>query len=439
MGNIELIIAYAIVLLVFLVFSFIFSLCDMSYGCVSVHKLEEIYHEAPTKRNFYALKMRKNYDSTISTLLLLNDIVNVGTDTVATLLGVNIAFMIFGANNPNIAELSERVGFIASLVFLFFKILIGEIIAKSMGKINNYKSVSRFSRFINLLNYLCLPLTFVVTSVTNLILYPFVSRAHDLSIGEDELHEMVDEIEEEGQIDEDKAEILHGAIKYTETEAFEIMTPRVDVYAIDINDDIKEILSDETIFAHSRIPVYEDSIDNIKGFVHLNQLIREYLEKKDEFKIEDIMCDVVMLPRSTEINNILKKFKETHQHFAVVLDEYGGTEGVVTMEDILEEIVGDIWDEQDNKEEEIVERKDGSFIIDGMMKLDEFCEEFGIDYEGLETDYVTIAGYCVELLDDNFAKVGDKIEFQNLELEVLAVDEKNTIEKLIVRVKEKEE
>jgi len=437
----ELLIAiYSVILIILVSLSFVFSTADMTYGSINIHRLEKKYAEVPSKRNFYALKVTQKYDRTISTLLLLNVLVNTGLDSLATLIGVNLAFVILGESYPSIQIVADNYAFICSMVALFLKVSIGEIIAKSVGKIYNYKWAPLLGRLTNALSYIFLPITALATGVSSLVVYPFEKNASDLAISDDELHEMVDEIEEEGQIDEEKAEILHGAIDYTETEAYEIMTPRVDVFAIDMNDDIEEVLKDERLFEHSRIPVYDDSIDDIKGFVHLNQLIREYLEKKDDFDIKEIMCDVVMLPRSTEINNILKKFKQTHQHFAVVLDEYGGTEGVVTMEDILEEIVGDIWDEKDDKDVELVERKDGSYIVDGMMKLDEFCEQFDIDYEKLETDYVTIAGFCVELLDDNFAKVGDKIKFKNLEIEVLAVDEKNTIEKLIVhKVIEEEE
>ena len=140
-----------------------------------------------------------------------------------------------------------------------------------------------------------------------------------------------------------------------------------------------------------------------------------------------------------EINDILIRFKETHQHFAVILDEYGGTEGVLTMEDILEEIVGEIWDESDDPEEPYVKTKNGSYIVDGKMNLEDFCDLFDLDYEEIDTEYVTIGGFCIELLDDNFAKLNDVIIYKNLEMKVIAIDEKQTIEKLKIKVNEKEE
>ena len=169
-------------------------------------------------------------------------------------------------------------------------------------------------------------------------------------------------------------------------------------------------------------------------------MIKEFLENKEETNIKAILREPLFLPRSTEINDILKKFKRTRQHFAVVLDEYGGVEGVLTMEDILEEIVGEIWDETDDKETIYQKRKDGKYIVDGMMRLEDFCDLFEINYDELETEYNTIAGYCIELLDNNFAKRNQIIKFGNLDMKVLAIDEKHTIEKLLITVnKNKEE
>ena len=133
------------------------------------------------------------------------------------------------------------------------------------------------------------------------------------------------------------------------------------------------------------------------------------------------------------------EFKKTHQHFAVILDEYGGVEGVLTMEDILEEIVGEIWDESDDISSPYSKKNDGTYIVDGKMNLEDFCELFDIDYDDIETDYVTIGGFCVELLDDKFASINTIINYKNLTMKVIAIDEKHTIEKLLVKVNKEEE
>ena len=434
-----LIIIYSILLVILLFLSIIFSSSDMAYGSASLTRLESIYRkDEKNKSNYYAYKLSKNYDSTISTILLLNDTVNAGLDSISTLLGVNIAFLILGETYPGIETLSENFGFIASMICLVTKITFGEIIAKSIGKIYNLKLCKIYGKLLNLLNIIFKPITFLVSGFGNIVSYPFVKNFNDIYISDEELHEMVDEIEDKGLVDEDKAELLHGTIDYAETKAYEIMTPRVDVYAINVTDDLDEILKKEETYYYSRIPVFEDSIDNIIGYVLTKTLVRAKLES-DNVSLKDILIKPLSFPRSTEINDILIEFKNTHQHFAVILDEYGGTEGVLTMEDILEEIVGEIYDESDNDTKPCVKNKDGSYIVDGQMNLEDFCTLFHIDYDKLETEYVTIGGYCIELLDDNFAKLHQKIQFENLSMTVIALDEKNTIEKLKVVVEEPKE
>ena len=438
MNRTGLIILYCVVLICLLFLSFIFSSADMSYGSASLTKLESIYRNDESKKsNKYAYKLSKNYDKTISTILLLNDTVNAGLDSVSTLVGVNLCFLVLG--ETELASLtSETWGFIASLICLVIKITFGEIIAKSIGKIYNYKLASLYSRVLNTLQYVFYPITFFVSGFGAIISYPIRKNVEDIKISEEELHEMVDEIEDSGLVNEEKADILHGTIDYAETEAYEIMTPRVDVYAVEVNEQIDDILKEEDTYIYSRIPVYEESVDNILGYVLTKSLVRAKLEN-NHATLKDLLIPALTFPRSTEINDILIEFKKTHQHFAVILDEYGGVEGVLTMEDILEEIVGEIWDESDDISSPYSKKNDGTYIVDGKMNLEDFCELFDINYDDIETDYVTIGGFCVELLDDKFASINTIINYKNLTMKVIAIDEKHTIEKLLVKVNKEEE
>ena len=433
MNELTLILIYSVVLILLLFLSFIFSSADMAYGSSNLTKIEAIYRADESKKsNKYAYKLSKNYDKTISTILLLNDTVNAGLDSVSTLVGVNLCFLVLG--QTEIAQISsETWGFIASLICLIIKITFGEIIAKSIGKIYNYKLAALYSRILNALQYIFYPITFFVSGFGSIISYPIRKNVEDIKISEEELHEMVDEIEDSGLVDEEKADILHGTIDYAETEAYEIMTPRVNVYAVEVDDDIDEILKDEDTYIYSRIPVYQDSVDNILGYVLTKSLVRAKLEN-NHATLKDLLIPALTFPRSTEINDILIEFKKTHQHFAVILDEYGGVEGVLTMEDILEEIVGEIWDESDDISSPYSKKNDGSYIVDGKMNLEDFCELFDLDYDDIETDYVTIGGFCIELLDDQFAKINTIINYKNLTMKVIAIDEKHTIEKLLVKI-----
>lgn len=422
---------YSLIYILLIALSFLFSMCDMAYGSVNVNHIKVNYEKNKKKSLKISLKLLDNFDQTLSTIILSNDLVNIALEIISIPFSFSLLKVIGIDSTSSLFTIVTLVISIATLVIL---ILFGDILPKSIGKIQNYKVVTSSSIFIFILYYALFPFTFLTKHFINGLTYPIRKNVKDVEITDDELHEMVDDIEENGVVDEEKADMLRGTIDYANTLAYEIMTPRVDVYALDINSDLDEILSNEDTFLHSRIPVYEGSIDNIVGFVLSKTLIRMKIEgiRND---IRSIILPILNFPRSIEINDIFKEFKRTKTHLAVILDEYGGTEGIITLEDILEEIVGEIWDETDDKENPIIEQKDGTYIVDGKMNLDDFFTEFNLDKEDLlSTEYVTIGGFCIELSDNEFCKVNDVIKYKNLTLKVLAVDNKNTIEKLYVTV-----
>lgn len=421
---------YIIALVIMIFLSMFFSSSDMAYGSASLNRLEKKVEEDPkSKTKKRALKLAKNYDKTISTILLFNDTVNAALDSVSTLLGITFATTILGmaGNDPMI----ETVGFIFSMVILVIKIIFGEIIAKSVGKIKNYTFVNLYSLIIQICYYTTLPITFLVGGFGQIITWPIRKGIKDIEVKDDELHEMIDEAEEEGIVDEEKADLIRGTIDYASTEAYEIMTPRAKIFAVEKTDKLDDILKNPKTFTFSRIIVFDDSIDNIIGFVRSKNLIKMKLEDKSQ-DISSIIEQISFFPRTTEINDILKYFRNNKTHMSVILDEYGGTEGIITREDILEEIVGEIWDETDDPNEPVVERDDGSYIIDGGMNLEDFCDLFNIDFDEIETEYVTIGGFIIELLDDRFANVGEEVKYKNLLMKVIAVGKHHTVKKLLV-------
>lgn len=441
-----LIVGYSIALVAFLILSFIFSSSDMAYGSVDILRFKKAIDDNPKKKSISrAYNLAENYDSTISTILLLNDTVNAGIDSVATLLGVSICYSVYQASLDNntitlleVASKSETWGLIFSMGFLVFKIMFGEIVAKSLGKIYNFKFSILYANILKFFSYLFFPITFFVSNFGKAITYPITKSVKDIEINDDDLHEMVKGIVETGQVDNKQARILHDAIYYTKTEAYEIMTPRVDITAIDIDDDIEKIVSDPNIYKYSRVPVYKDTIDNIIGFVKTKSLIYSKFANM-EIKLEDLMFEPLRFPRSTEINDILKVFKKEKEHFALIMDEYGGVEGLLTMEDILEEIVGDIWDEKDDPNAMYVKLSDNKYIVDGMFNLEDFCTLFNINFDELDTEYVTIGGFCIELKDDKFARVGDILHYKNLDMRIISVDKNQTIEKIMIKVNKPQE
>ncbi len=439
MNRIILIVVYSCLLLIFLSLSFLFSSADMAYGSVDVTRLDKAIADHPKQTKFtIARKLSLQYDKTISTILFLNDTVNAGLDSISTLLGVNLCYLVLTESAENVAAQAQTWGLIASMIVLLLKITFGEIVPKSVSKIKNFSLSVAYAKMMRILIYAFTPITYPVSKLGSAFGSLFKKSVPLVEVGEDDLHEMIDDIEENGQVDEEKADMLHDTIKYTHTEAAEIMTPRVDVYAIDIDDPIEEVLADSKLFKHSRVPVYQGTIDNVIGFVRAKDLMLQIL-KEEPVQLQNLLREPLRFPKSAEINDILRAFKKTKKHFALVMDEYGGVDGVITMEDVLEDIVGEIWDEKDRPLDPIVERKDGSYIIDGNVTLEDFCDLFGIDFQKIDTEYLTIGGFVIELLDDRFAKVGDQMDFEGVHIEIIAVDDTGTVDRLIAKKNEDEE
>lgn len=428
-----LLVIYAIVLVIFLCLSFFFSSADMAYGSVDQFRFKSALEKSPEKEKkiLRGKELALHYDRTIATILFCNDMVNAGLDSVATLFGVNLCMLLL-SDHPNVLALSDTWGLVASMVVLVMKITFGEIVPKSISKVINLKLSILYSGVIKFLIYLFTPLTFPIAKLADLLARLFSKHVVDVSIAEDDLHEMVDDIENQGSVDEEKASMLHETIKYTRTEAKEVMTPRVDIIAIDKNDDIEEIIKEGKIFRHSRIPVYENTIDNIIGFITVKSLMAKYLNQ-EEIVLDELLIEPLRFPQSKEINDIMRIFKKKKRHFAIIMDEYGGVDGILTMEDILEEIVGEIWDERDRPNDPIVERKDHSYIIDGTVTVEDFCDLFEIPFEDVNTDYLTVAGFVVELLGDHFAKVNDILTFEGVQIKVIAIDENGAVSRVLCK------
>ena len=394
-----------------------FSAADMVYGMVDKERLIREKGKKE-KRAKLAIKIADDYELSISAILLGNNIVNIFASSIVTLIGLALS------SNPEIGTV------ITTIIFTAFIIIFCEFIPKAFAKRFNYSLAILFAYPVTFFKYLFFVIVWPIAKLFKLFgkLFAKKSKEED-KIDEDVLTEMVDTIEEEGILEENEAELLRSAIDLNDIEAYEIMTPRVDVFAIDVEDDIDELIKDKEIFKHSRIPVYEETIDNIVGILPIKVLAKKLLAGE---KVSDIlsMCyKPLVVPRNHQILDLLKEFKDSKVHIAVVIDEYGGTDGIVTMEDILEEIVGEIFDEDDEIEEEYIEKGHGVYIVDGNMNIDDFFELIEYDEE-VETSYTTVGGFCQDILD-RFAKKGDEFDFAHYHFKVLEADE-FTVEKLKV-------
>lgn len=413
-----------ILFIVCVLFSAFFSSAEISYSSVNLLRLKKEADNG-NKTAARALRIAENYDETMYMILFGNNFVNIGATTLATLIGMEL-FKTMGSDVA--ATVSSVSVFIILLTF-------GEVMPKSISLKFNYGISKAYSIPIRILYVLTRPIIFTVNKIVSIVSVIWKKKEVEKTVTDEELIEMVDTIEEEGFINEKQGDLIRSAIDFCDTAAFEIMTPRVDVFAFDIEDSIEDLLKDSDTYLYSRIPVYEESIDNIIGVMKTTTLLKKIVAN-EPIDVRSIMQEPIYVHKSRQISTILKEFKDKHNHIAIIKDEFGGTMGIITMEDIIEELVGDIWDEMDEIEEDYKETEDGVYIIDGTMNIDDFFELVGIDEE-IETDYTTIGGWCIETLE-RFAKVGDTFDYKNLIVKILKVDE-FTVEKVLVKVEEKED
>jgi len=312
-----------IALLVFL--SFFFSSAESAYSTTNRLRLERDV-ESGKKHSVQVKKIVDNYDQTVLTILLGNNFVNIALTALVT--GMALSY------DKAHGSTGQYVVIFTALLFIVV-VIFGEIVPKTIGVKFNYRLAYSYYYFFKFFEYLFLPVLFFFRFLTNKRKEKVDdTNNHDGIYTEDELQLIVDEIEEQGLIDEETSDLVRSAIEFTETEAYEIMTPRVDVFSYDIEDDIKKIMKEQEIFKFSRIPVYEDTIDNIIGILSTKDLIKLTLSKK-KINIRSLIKKPLFVHHTKNISQILTEFKKTKNHIAIVIDEYGGTEGIITLEDIF--------------------------------------------------------------------------------------------------------
>ena len=411
------IVGLIIAIAVLIVLSGLFSCSDMVYAAVNQLRLKKDARKSNASK--LALKHAKNYDTTITTILFTNNLVNIAATSLLTVL----VRYLFPAEEDFMYAIFSGALVVIILIF-------GEILPKVIGRTYSYHLAKLFAYPVRFLQIIFYPFVFLTSHLGKFIASIFIRKKEDNVISDEELEEMVESIEEEGVIDEDQSELLKSAIAFKETEAYEIMVPRVDMFAIDIDEPIEKIIKNDKIFTHSRIPIFHDSIDNIIGILPTKSLLRNMLASKP-INISSLMYDAQFVPRSMGISEILKQMKKTKNHIAIVKDEFGGTDGLLTMEDILEELVGEMWDETDKIQETYRKIKRNQYLVDGSMNIEDFFDLVKVTNPE-EGEYSTVGGWVLNELH-RFAKVGDHFRYENLYVEVTDVTE-FTVEKIIVRV-----
>lgn len=365
-----------------------------------------------------------NYPKTISTILVGNNLVNIFASSITTLLAIK-----FFPNNDDAVTYATL--FITVVILIF-----GEILPKILAT----EHANGFAAFISfplkIVQYIVSPLVWVVTKLVNKASSIWTPEEVEDSVTDEELVDIVETIEEEGVIDEDKSDLIISAIEFADIDAYEIMVPRVDVVGINIEDSEEEIMNDLSIFNHSIVPVYKENLDEIIGVVKTKDLMRQYLIN-GSIDLEKIMKKPTFVHKTKSILDLLEDFKESGDLMAFIIDEFGGTMGIVTMEDILEELVGDIWDEKDKVVPDYVEKAENVLEVDGMMNIFDFFELVEYDSREFESAYTTLGGWCTEMLED-FPEVGEKFSYENMDFEILEMDDLR-VEKVKVTINKVEE
>ncbi len=399
-----------IIMIALLIMSAFFSATETAYSSINRTRIRSMA-ENGNKKAQKVIKLNEKYDKLLSTVLIGNNIVNIALSSIGTLYFVSL-FKNGGAT------LSTLIITVAVLIF-------GEITPKSLAKDFPEKFACFSLPIIWLLIIILTPLNFIF-SLWKKFLNIIVKVDDDYKITEDELITFLDEAESDGGIDKQESELLRSAVEFNSLEAVEIITPRVDVVAVPFDITKEELGKVFYESGYTRLPVYKESIDNIIGIIHHKDFIG-MLNKKD-VKLSKIINKPVFVPPNVKIDDLLKLLQTEKCHIAIVTDEYGGTMGIVTMEDILEELVGEIWDEHDEVICEFENIDSGKVRVNCSVELGDFFEHFGLDPD-LDEDYdsTTVSGWVMEHLG-RIPSEGDEFEYKNLKVKVTKTDFRRVLE-----------
>ena len=407
-----------------LIGSAFFSASEMAYSSCSALRLENLEEEGsrPAKTARYILD---HFDDTLSTILIGNNLVNIASSSLASVL----LMLLLGT------KAGEQYAWASTAVMTVLVIICGETIPKITAKKNANRFALSFAYPVRVLMILLAPVVWIVVKLIHLLTLPFkgTEEEEDPEAAVEELQNIIETAEDEEVLDEERSELVRSAIDFSDIMASEVMTARVDVYAIDIEDDWEKILAQVDESPYSRLPVYQESIDNIIGVLYLNHFLKA-LTETDHTDIRSLLMPPVYIYKTMKLPDVLNRLRKAKQHLAIVSDEYGGTLGVVSMEDVMEQIVGEIWDETDTVEQEVIRRAENEFELDGDMVIADFLELVGIREEDFEAESETVGGWTVEMFGE-FPKVGDSFSYHNFDLSVLSMDGRR-VEKVLVKLHE---
>lgn len=406
-----------------------FSASEMALSSANRMRLEGLRDDG-SQAAARALRLIENYDTALSAILIGNNLVNIAASSISSVIAILIAV--------KLAAPEGAVATAATVATTLLVIIFGETMPKIVAKKNPNRFALAFSGILRVLSVILYPAVWCVVKLVHAItgrMRP-ETGADSQEAAVEELQSIIETAEDEAVLDEERSELLLSAIDFADISASEVMTARVDMLAVDIEDSFDEILQQIADAPYSRIPVYEGDTDNIIGVLHLNALYRAMLDGDGKPDLRPLLSPPCFVYKTVKLPKLLEQLRKLKTHLAIVTDEYGGTAGVVSMEDILETIVGDIWDETDEVEPEVTERDDGTLWLDGDMSIGDFTELLELDEDSFDFESETVGGWCMEMLD-GFARAGDSFRYDGWLVTILETDDKR-VEKLSVVKKDEE-
>ena len=377
-----------VTLVILVAFSAFFSASETAFSSLNQIRLKSRADDGD-RTAARVLAMSEQYDKLLSTILIGNNIVNIAAASIGTIIFTKM-----------LGE--ERGATVSTMVLTIVVLIFGEVTPKSLAKEMPETIATAVAPVLSLLMLVLTPLTWLFSQWKRLLSH-FVHSSESDTITEGELMTMVSEAESDGELTDRESELIRSAIEFDDVEVEEILTPRVDVVAVADDISLEELAQTFAESGYSRLPVYHGTIDNIIGVVHEKDFYIARLKKAT--KIDDLVAPTLYTTGSTQISQLLRTLREQHHHMAVVVDEYGGTEGIITLEDILEELVGEIWDEHDEVTEDFRKQSDGSWLVSGSASVDDLFETLDLP-EDEDIDSNTVNG-LVQEKTCHLPKVGD--------------------------------
>ncbi len=403
-----------VAMIVCVILSAYFSATETAFSSLNKTRIKALA-EAGNRKAVLPLALSGNYDRLISTILIGNNIVNIAVASIGTLLFVKLLDPEVGAS-------------VATVVVTIVVLIFGEITPKSIAKDHPEKFAMFSAPLLRVLIYILMPLNFLFEHWKRFVGKLFRVR-EDSKMSQEELLMLLSEVQEEGCIDESEGELLKNAVEFGELEAQDILTHRVDLEGIELHASKEEIAQRFKDSHHSRLLVYEETIDKIVGILHLKDF---YIGTGiTSAEVADIMSAPVFVYQTEKIDALLQKMRSARTHLVIVIDEYGGVSGIVTMEDILEELVGDIWDEHDEIQEAIQQTGEHIYTVDCGISLADFCDYFHVK---TNSDCVSLGGWIMQYMDC-IPNEGDQFDFENLTITIAQIND-HRIVRVYIEVKD---